>query len=241
MKTIKGSLENLRAILPSAAKLKTMSQLETLKQAVDYIKCLKAKLIEGSDQNSTTSASGMSDLENYVKDPTTAFDSQGPKNEPIHMDFVSATAASEPEVGSVVLTSTPFSKIEKIEATSTSDPASMASAASHLSSTTSGMSDLEKYVKDPTTDFDSQVFENFVVVDNPPEQAVILNFDLTKLEEYSVDGPSTSGSAQSISGSGNQVQVAVPADTPQVAPQLGKRSIFQTFWMAQSCTDSLFL
>ena len=140
VKTVKKSLENLRAILPFAGKQKKISTLQTLKHAVDYIQCLKAKLIEDSDQNSTTS----------------------------------------------------------------------------------GMSDLEKYVKYPTTAFDSQVFENFVVVDNPPEQAVILNFDLTKLEEYSVDGPSTSGSAQSISGSGNQVQVAVPADTPQVAPQSGK-------------------
>ena len=81
------------------------------------------------------------------------------------------------------------------------------------------------------------MFENFVPVDNPPEKAVILNFDLTKLEEYSVDGPTTPSSAQSISGpknqfqvvvgpttsgSGNQVQVAVPADTSQVAPQTGK-------------------
>ena len=67
MKTVKESLENLRAILPSAGKQKKMSQLQILKHAVDYIKCLKAKLIEDSDQNSTTS--GMSDLEKYVKDP----------------------------------------------------------------------------------------------------------------------------------------------------------------------------
>ena len=142
VKTVKESLENLRAILPSVGKQKKMSQLQTLKHAVDYIQCLESKLIEDSDQNSTT-----------------------------------------------------FS-----------------------------MLDHEKYVMDPTIAFDSQVFENFVAVDNPPEQDVILNFDLTKLEEYSVVGPTTSGSAQSISGSGNQVQVAVPADTPQVAPQPGKIS-----------------
>ena len=139
VKTVKESLELLRASLPSATKQKKMSQLETLKHAADYIQDLEAQLIKDSDQNSTTS-------------------------------------------------------------------------------------DLEKYVTDPTTAFDSQVFENFVEVDNPPEQYVILNFDLTKLEEYSVVGPTTSGSAQSISGSGNQVQVAVPADTPQVAPQPGKIS-----------------
>ena len=104
VKTVKESLENLRAILPSAAKRKKMSQLETLKHAVDYIQDLASKLIEDSEQD------------------------------------------------------------------------------------------------------------------------VILNFDLTKLEEYSVVETTTSGSAQSISGSGNQVQVAVTADTPQVAPQPGKHT-----------------
>ena len=56
----------------------------------------------------------------------------GPENEPIHMDSVSETVASEPEVGSVVLTSTPS---QKTEAISTSNPASMVSGALSSSST----------------------------------------------------------------------------------------------------------
>ena len=56
----------------------------------------------------------------------------GSENEPINMDSIPETATSEPEVGSVVLTSTPS---QKTEAVLTSDPASMASAALSSSST----------------------------------------------------------------------------------------------------------
>ena len=63
----------------------------------------------------------------------------GPENEPIHMDSVSETTASEPEVGSVVLTSTPS---QKTEAFSTSNPASMASGA--LSSSCTNIALIQK-------------------------------------------------------------------------------------------------
>ena len=55
-----------------------------------------------------------------------------PENEPISMDSIPETASSELEIGSVVLTSIPFSKIEGV---STSDPPSMASAALSSSNT----------------------------------------------------------------------------------------------------------
>ena len=222
-------LEKLQAILPSAGKPKNMSRLETLKQAVCYIRCLKTELIksgdipnfiptENGDQNESLEAS----KDPYGTENNELVRKPGPENEPIHMDSMSETASSETEVGSVVLTSNPS---QKTEAVLTSNPASLASEAFSSSSTnialvqkmapkslskdqnstTSGMSDLEKNVMDP---FDPQAFfENFVKVDNPPEHAVILNFDLKKFEESSVVGSTTSGSVQSISGPGNQYSV----------------------------------
>jgi len=80
---------------------------------------------------------------------------------------------------------------------------------------TSGMSDLEKYVMDPTIAPDSQVFENFVAVNNPT-----VTLDLTNFED-SVVGPSTSGSTQSISVSGNQVQ-QLPVKRGRGRPRLVK-------------------
>ena len=55
---VNGNLERLRAILPSAAKQKKMSQLDTLKEAADYIRYLinlKSQLNEITQENSTTS------------------------------------------------------------------------------------------------------------------------------------------------------------------------------------------
>ena len=72
---------------------------------------------------------------------------------------------------------------------------------------TTGMTDLEKMVLDPTIAPDSQKFEDFVAVKNP-------------LEGFgSVVGPSTSGSA--ISGSGNQVQ-PLPVKRGRGRPRLVK-------------------
>ena len=90
---------------------------------------------EISDQNESSEA---------PKDPNGTENNElvckpGPENEPINMDSIPETATSEPEVGSVVLTSTPFSKIE---AASTSDPAFMASAA--LSSSSTNIASIQK-------------------------------------------------------------------------------------------------
>ena len=55
---VNGNLERLRAILPSAAKQKKMSQLDTLKEAADYIRYLinlKSQLNEITQENSTAS------------------------------------------------------------------------------------------------------------------------------------------------------------------------------------------
>ena len=60
---VNGNLERLRAILPSAAKQKKMSQLDTLKEAAYYIRYLinlksqlnESKLNEIIQENSTTS------------------------------------------------------------------------------------------------------------------------------------------------------------------------------------------
>ena len=72
---------------------------------------------------------------------------------------------------------------------------------------TTGMTELEKMVLDPTIAPDSQKFEDFVAVKNP-------------LEGFgSVVGPSTSGSA--ISGSGNQVQ-PLPVKRGRGRPRLVK-------------------
>jgi len=84
---------------------------------------------------------------------------------------------------------------------------------------TSGMSDLEKYVMDPTIAPNSQIFENFVAVNNPPEQQQV-TLDLTDFED-SVVGPSTSGSTQPISVSGNQVQ-QLPVKRGRGRPRLVK-------------------
>ena len=89
---------------------------------------------EIGDQNETLEA---------LKDPNGTENNEsvrkpGPENEPINMDSIPETATSEPEVGSVVLTSTPFSKIE---AASTSDPAFMASAT--LSSSSTNMASIQ--------------------------------------------------------------------------------------------------
>ena len=84
--------------------------------------------------------------------------------------------------------------------------------------TTSGMSDLEKYVLDPKIAPDSQIFEDFVAVKNPPEQQRV-TLDLTDFEGLVV-GPSTSGSA--ISSSGNQVQ-PLPVKRGRGRPRLVKK------------------
>ena len=83
---------------------------------------------------------------------------------------------------------------------------------------TSGMSDLEKYVLDPAIAPNSQIFEDFVAVNNPPEQQS-LTLDLTDFEGLVV-GPSTSGSA--ISSSGNQVQ-PLPVKRGRGRPRLVKK------------------
>ena len=62
-----------------------------------------------------------------------------PENESIHMDSVLETSISEPEVGSVVLTSNPS---QKIEAVLTLNPASLASGA--LSSSSSNIALVQK-------------------------------------------------------------------------------------------------
>jgi len=77
--------------------------------------------------------------------------------------------------------------------------------------TTTGMSDLERYVMDPSIAPDSQKFEKFVAVNNP-------TLDLTNFPNL-VAGPSTSGSA--ISGSGNQVQ-PLPVKRGRGRPRLIK-------------------
>ena len=82
---------------------------------------------------------------------------------------------------------------------------------------TSGMSDLEKMVLDPTIAHDSQVFKNFLAVNNPPEQQSE-TLDLTDFER-SVVGPSTSSSA--ISGSRNQVR-PLPVKRGRGRPKLVK-------------------
>ena len=82
---------------------------------------------------------------------------------------------------------------------------------------TSDMSDLERYVLDPTIAPDSQNFVDFVAVNNPPEQQSV-TLDLTDLER-SVVGPSTSSSA--ISGSGNQVR-PLPVKRGRGRPKLIK-------------------
>ena len=84
--------------------------------------------------------------------------------------------------------------------------------------TTSGMSDLEKYVLDPKIAPDSQIFEDFVAVKNPPEQQRV-TLDLTDFEGLVV-GPSTSGSA--ISGSGNQQVQPLPVKRGRGRPRLIK-------------------
>ena len=77
--------------------------------------------------------------------------------------------------------------------------------------TTTGMSDLERYVMDPSIAPDSQEFETFVAVDNP---TVILDL---MIFSNSVVGPS--GSA--ISGSGNQVK-PLPVKRGRGRPRLIK-------------------
>jgi len=78
---------------------------------------------------------------------------------------------------------------------------------------TTDMSDLERYVMDPSIAPDSQEFETFVAVDNPT-----VTLDLTNFPN-SVVGPSTSGSA--ISSSGNQVQ-PLPVKRGRGRPRLIK-------------------
>ena len=78
---------------------------------------------------------------------------------------------------------------------------------------TTGVSDLERYVMDPSIAPDSQEFEKFVAVDNPK-----VTLDLTNFPNL-VLGPSTSGSA--ISGSGNQVQ-PLPVKRGRGRPRLIK-------------------
>ena len=82
-----------------------------------------------------TEIGGQNESPGAPKDPNRTENNElvckpGPENEPIHMDSVPETAASE--VGSVVLTSTPS---QKTEAISTSNPISMASGALSSSST----------------------------------------------------------------------------------------------------------
>ena len=79
--------------------------------------------------------------------------------------------------------------------------------------TTTGMSDLERYVMDPSIAPDSQEFENFVAVNNPT-----VTLDLTNFPN-SVVGPSTSCSA--TSGAGNQVQ-PLPVKRGRGRPRLIK-------------------
>ena len=74
--------------------------------------------------------------------------------------------------------------------------------------TTTGMSDLERYVMDPSIAPDSQEFENFVEVNNPT-----VTLDLTNFSN-SVVGPA-------ISGSGNQVQ-PLPVKRGRGRPRLIK-------------------
>ena len=78
---------------------------------------------------------------------------------------------------------------------------------------TTDMSDLERYVMDPSIAPDSQEFENFVEVNNPTVTLDLMNFP------NSVVGPSTSGSA--ISGSGNQVK-PLPVKRGRGRPRLIK-------------------
>ena len=78
---------------------------------------------------------------------------------------------------------------------------------------TTDMSDLERYVMDPSIAPDSQEFENFVVVNNPT-----VTLDLTNFPN-SVVGPSTSCSA--TSGAGNQVQ-PLPVKRGRGRPRLIK-------------------
>ena len=79
--------------------------------------------------------------------------------------------------------------------------------------TTTGMSDLERYVLDPSIAPDSQEFENFVAVNNPT-----VTIDLTNFPN-SVVGPSTSDSA--ISGSRNHVE-PLPVKRGRGRPRLIK-------------------
>ena len=295
VKTLKEGLEKLTAILPSAGKQKkTMSRLETFKHAICYIQCLKAKLNEDSDQNSTTS--GMSSLEKYVKDPTTlnpaphhrvishhiagpqgtvqqvagpqvapqqvaghevaiqqvagpqvaAQQVAGPEvaSQQVAGPEVASQYFAGPEVASQQVASTkvaiqqvagpevaiqqvagPENASQQVASTQVAGPkfavqqiagpqVVIQQVARHQAP---GLPIDGHHITGHQVAFDSQVFENFGAVDNPPEQDVILNFDLKKFEEHSVVGPTTYGSR-------NQVQVAVTADTPQVAPQPGKHT-----------------
>ena len=76
-----------------------------------------------------------------------------------------------------------------------------------------------KYVLDPKIAPDSQEFESFVPLNNPPDQQQV-TLDLTGFEGLVV-GPSTSGSAPAISGSGNQVQ-PLPVKRGRGRPRLVK-------------------
>jgi len=80
---------------------------------------------------------------------------------------------------------------------------------------TSGMTDLERYVLDDTIPADSQKFGNFVAVNNPT-----VTLDLTNFED-SVVGPSTSGSANSVSG--NQQVQPLPVKRGRGRPKLVKK------------------
>ena len=55
VKQVNCGFEMLRAHIPSAAKQKKMSKVDTLKHAVDYIQNLQVLLNEKSHHNSTTS------------------------------------------------------------------------------------------------------------------------------------------------------------------------------------------